>query len=51
MLCKAEQIHKMTTIFIQNDKNVHPGQFLVQLSEFAQLYIPAGDKSRDPTVN
>ena len=24
---KAEQIHKMTTIFTQNDNYVHPGQF------------------------
>ena len=24
--CKAEQIHKITTIFTQNDNFVHPGQ-------------------------
>jgi hypothetical protein len=26
-LCKAEQIHKMTTIFAQNDNFLHPGPF------------------------
>ena len=26
-LCKAEQIHKMTTILTQNDKFLHPGPF------------------------
>ena len=25
--CKAEQTHKMTTIFTQNDNSVYPGQF------------------------
>ena len=27
LICKAEQIHKMTTIFTQNNNFVHPGQF------------------------
>ena len=38
-LCKAEQIHKVTTIFTQNDNFVHPGQFCVSFYESAHLYI------------
>ena len=37
MLCKAEQIHKITIIFTQNDIFVHAGQFWVTFFEFAQL--------------
>ena len=33
LLCKAEQIHKMTTIFTQNDNFVHRGQFLASFWE------------------
>ena len=53
---KSEQIHKMTTIFTQNDNFVLPGQFWVPFFEFAQLYIivfllSSWDKSRDPGAN
>ena len=52
-LCKAEQIHKVTTIITQNDNFVHLGQLWVFFLEFAQLYIKvilfsAWDKSRYP---
>ena len=31
LLCKSEQIHKITTVFTQNDNFVHPGLILTHL--------------------
>ena len=37
LLLQAEQIHKLTTLFTQNDNFFHPGPFWVSFCEFAQL--------------
>ena len=57
-VCKAEQIHKITTIFTQNEDFFHPGPFRVKTvfilwicssSINSIFFFSAWDKSRDST--
>jgi hypothetical protein len=55
-VCKAEQIHKMTTIFTQNDNFIYSGPFWVVILWICSalqtvISFSAWDKSCDPTAS